>query len=130
DRLEELRITTVEHRYEAMLAAGMHTDALPGLGREVESHPWRDRLIGLQMLALFRSGRQAEATRVFESHRRRLADELGLDPSAALHGLDRRIVAGDASLHLTTVAGRPLRGYRLGEQLGEGAFAVVYRGVQ
>ena len=126
DRLNELRITAVERRYDAMLEAGMHTDALPGLAGEVDTHPLRDRLVGLQMLAMFRSGRQAEATRVFQAHRHRLADELGLAPGAELVELDRRIVAGDPSLQLTSTAGRPLRGYRLGEQIGEGAFAVVY----
>ena len=130
DRLNELRITAVERRYDAMLEAGMHTDALPGLAGEVDTHPLRDRLVGLQMLAMFRSGRQAEATRVFQAHRHRLADELGLAPGAELVELDRRIVAGDPSLQLTSTAGRPLRGYRLGEQIGEGAFAVVYRGTQ
>ncbi len=130
DRLNELRVTATERRYDAMLNAGMHTDALPGLAAEVEHHPLRDRLVGLQMLALFRSGRQAEASRVFQAHRDRLADELGLGPGVELVALDRRIVAGDASLHLVTTPGRALRGYRLGEQLGEGAFAVVYRGTQ
>ena len=95
-----------------------------------EQHPLRDRLVGLHMLALARAGRHAEATRVFQGHRRRFVDELGLEPSAQLVELDRRIVDGDPSLHLSSVAGRALRGYRLGEQLGEGAFAVVYRGTQ
>ena len=104
-RLEELKLTAVERRYEAMLAAGMHTDAVPGLAGEVDAHPLRDRLVGLQMLALFRSGRQAEATRAFQDHRRRLADELGSGTGAELVELDRRIVAGDPSLHLTSTAG-------------------------
>lgn len=129
-RLNELRVTVIERRYDAMLSAGMHTDALPGLVGEAEAHPLRDRLVSLQMLALFRSGRQAEATRVFQVHRERLAGELGLEPGADLVDLDRRILAGDPSLLLSETPGRVLRGYRLGEQLGEGAFAVVYRGTQ
>lgn len=130
DRLNELRVTVVERRYDAMLSAGMHTDALPGLVGAIEAHPLRDRLVGLHMLALFRSGRQAEATRVFQDHRQHLGEELGLEPGAELVELDGRIVAGDPSLLMTSNVGRALRGYRLGEQLGEGAFAVVYRGTQ
>ena len=130
DRLVELRLSAIERRYEAMLAAGMHTDALPGLVGDVEQHPFRDRLVGLQMLALFRAGRQVDATRAFQAHRARLGEELGLEPGDELVDLDRRIVEADASLQLGSVAGRALRGYRLGEQLGEGAFAVVYRGTQ
>ena len=116
-----------------MLAAGKHGDALPQLAGAVESFPLRDRLVGLQMLALFRAGRQAEAARVFQAHRARLATDLGLEPGRELAELDRRIVAGDASLHLSSessVPGRALRGYRLGEQLGEGSLAVVFRGTQ
>lgn len=130
DRLEELRVSLVERRYQAMLDAGKHTDAVPGLAAEVEAHPLRDRLVGLQMLALFRTGRQAEASRVFQQHRRRLAKDLGLTPGHELVDLDRRVLAGDSSLHLTASSGQALRGYRLGEQLGEGAFAIVYRGTQ
>jgi len=130
DRLDELRLVATERRYEAMLAAGMHTDALPGLTGEREQNPFRDRLVGLQMLALYRSGRQAEATRVFQSHRARLGDELGLEPSQELIDLDRRVLEADPTLQVGPVGGRALRGYRLGEQLGEGAFAVVYRGTQ
>ena len=130
ERLAELRAALVERRYQAMLDAGKHTDAVPGLAAEAEANPLRDRLIGLQMLALFRTGRQAEATRVFQQHRERLLDELGLEPGAELVDLDRRVVAGDPSLLLTESPGRALRGYRLGEQVGEGAFAMVYRGTQ
>ncbi len=118
ESLNELRVTTIERRFEAMLAAGMHTDALPGLVAEVEAHPLRERLVGLEMLALFRAGRQAEATRVFQAHRDRLDRELGLEPGADLVGLDARIVAGDPSLLLTSTPGRALRGYRLGRAAG------------
>jgi len=130
ERLTELKASLVERRYQAMLDAGKHTDAVPGLAAEVDANPLRDRLVGLQMLALFRTGRQAEASRVFQEHRERLLDELGLEPGAELADLDRRIVIGDPSLLLTDSPGRALRGYRLGEQLGEGAFAMVYRGTQ
>ncbi|MFN0027514.1 MAG: protein kinase domain-containing protein [Acidimicrobiales bacterium] len=132
ERLEELRVTTQERRFDALLESGKHTDALPSLTAAVETHPLRDRLVGLQMLALHRAGRQAEASRAFQAHRVRLAEELGLEPGADLVELDRRILAGDAGLQLApgAVMGRALRGYRLGEQVGEGAFANVFRGTQ
>ena len=130
DRLEELRLTAIERRFGAMLALGLHTDVLPALAGEIEAYPLRERLVGQQMVALYRAGRQAEATRVFQTYRNRLVEELGLEPSARLVELDRRIVAADPTLDLTTPGGRALRGYRLGEQVGEGAFAVVYRGTQ
>ncbi|MGI9599164.1 MAG: protein kinase domain-containing protein [Acidimicrobiales bacterium] len=130
ERFEELRATLVERRFQAMLDAGKHTDALPGLAAEVEVNPLRDRLVGHQMLALFRTGRQAEATRVFQKHRMHLSEELGLEPGSELVELDRRVVAGDPSLLLAESPGQALRGYRIGEQVGEGAFAMVYRGTQ
>ena len=107
ERLDELRVTATERRFDAMLAAGTHTEALAELAGAVESYPLRDRLVGQQMLALFRAGRQAEAARVFQAHRARLATDLGLEPGHELVELDRRIVAGDASLHLS--AGRRRR---------------------
>ena len=134
ERLEELRLTAVERRFDTLLAAGKHTDALADLTGAVEAHPLRDRLVGQQMLALFRSGRRAEAARAFQAHRARLATDLGLEPGQDLIELDRRIMAGDVSLQLDGVASaaseRTLRGYRLAEQVGEGAFAVVFRGTQ
>jgi DNA-binding SARP family transcriptional activator len=114
ERLAELRATAIERRFDAMLAAGMHTDALPELAASVGAHPWRERLVGLQMVALFRAGRQAEATRAFQDHRRRLGDELGLEPGSDLVELDRRILAGDRALLSTQTTARALRGYRLG----------------
>ncbi len=131
ERLDELRLVAQERAFEARVQAGMHTDALPELTALVEANPLRDRLVGLRMLALFRSGRQAEALRAFQTHRDRLIEELGLEPGRDLTELERRIAEGDESLFLSGSApGRALRGYRLGEQLGQGAFAVVYRGTQ
>ena len=130
ERLTELRAALTERRYQAMLDAGKHTDAVPGLAAAIKANPLRDRLVGLQMIALYRTGRQAEAARVYQQHRRRLLDDLGLEPGADLVDLDRRVLAGDPELLLADSQGRALRGYRLGEQLGEGAFAMVYRGTQ
>jgi predicted ATPase/DNA-binding SARP family transcriptional activator len=116
ERLEELRVTAAERRFGAMLAAGKHTDALPGLTAASGAHPLRDRLVGLRMLALYLSGRQAEASRVFQDHRAYLLDELGLEPGFELVDLDRRILAGDQSLLVERSVGRPPRGYLLEEK--------------
>ena len=129
-RLNEMRVTASERRFEAMLAAGMHTDAIADLAVAADAHPLRDRLAGLRMLALFRAGRQAEAAGVPGSPRP-AGRPVGAEAGTELVELDRRIVAGEvvaAALHSvgTTVAGLPI-----GEQLGGGgAFAVVYRGTQ
>ena len=79
------------------------------------------------MLALYRSDRQAEALAAFERARTVLAEELGIDPSRDLQLLHERILRQDPELDLK---GEPLRGYRLLEQIGEGAFGVVYRATQ
>ena len=71
-----------------------------------------------------RSGRQAEALDAFRQAQDLLADELGIDPSPELQELQRRILQQDPTLQLT---GKPLRGYRLLERVGEGAFGVVWR---
>ena len=81
------------------------------------------------MLALYRSGRQAEALRVFEAYRSYLAEETGLEPSATITALERRIVESDTSLDVADRT-HAIRGYQLHEKLAEGAFGAVYRGVQ
>ena len=74
---------------------------------------------------LFRS----EALRVIDEHRRTLAEESGLEPSAEIVELEQALLRGDTSLAVEKT-GRPLRGYRLIEEIGSGAFSVVWRGVQ
>ena len=129
-RLDELREVAIERRFEAMLEAGLHGDAIPELQAAVEEDPLRERLVGHLMLALHRSGRRAAATRVFQNHRKRMGDELGLDPDPPLVELDRRILAGDPALDLGPDTGRSIGGYRIGPQIGEGAWSTVHRGVQ
>ncbi|MEZ5260236.1 MAG: BTAD domain-containing putative transcriptional regulator [Acidimicrobiales bacterium] len=122
ERLQELRLVALERRFDTMLALGRHVEALPALSQAVREHPLRDRLVGHHMLALFRSGRQAEAARAFQAHRSRLGQQLGLEPGIALAELDRRIVSGDATLlgeGSAPSSGRSVRGYRLAEQLGQ-----------
>ena len=76
------------------------------------------------MRAMYANGRQAEALRVYASYRRYLADETGLDPSEEIIDLERRIARSDAGLHGGVKA---LRGYEVGERIGEGAFSVVHQ---
>ena len=97
---------------------------LEALTREL---PLRERLWELLMLALYRSRRPADALAAFERARDGLARELGVDPSPDLRRLHERILREDPDLDLE---GEPLRGYRLLEQVGEGAFGVVYRAIQ
>ena len=84
-RLEELRLSAVEERIEADLALGRHHDLISELEALVARHPLRERLRGQLMLALYRSGRQAEALDAYQRARRTLVDELGYraEPGAA-----------------------------------------------
>jgi DNA-binding SARP family transcriptional activator len=81
-RLEELRLETLEGRFEAMLQLGRHGAVVAELETRVAEHPLRERLRGQLMRALYGSGRQAEALEVYRKGRRLLADELGLEPGA------------------------------------------------
>jgi DNA-binding SARP family transcriptional activator len=97
-RLEELRIAALEERIEADLALGRQTELVSELEGLVTTHPYRERLHGQLMLALYRSGRQTEALERFQELRRLLDDELGLEPGEPLKQLQRAILAHDASL--------------------------------
>jgi len=126
-RLEELRLQAIEEKLGAELELGHHAHVVAELEAVTRTHPLRERLCGELMLALYRSDRQAEALSAFERARTVLAEELGIDPSADLRRLHERILRQDPGLELE---GEPLRGYRLLEQVGEGAFGVVYRATQ
>ncbi|MEM9610111.1 MAG: protein kinase [Actinomycetota bacterium] len=124
DRLEML-----EERWEAALALGRHTQITGELATFTAEHGGRDRAAQQYALALHRSGRTAEALRVISDFRRRLADESGLEPSAGMVELEQALLADDPALGVEYL-GRPLRGYRLLEEIGAGAFSVVWRGEQ
>jgi len=97
-RLEEGRLSAMELRFEADLAhqpAEAVAAEIAGLATE---HPEREALTRLQMLALYRSGRQAEALAVYRNARARLAEESALDPSPALQALEMAILLQDPSL--------------------------------
>jgi DNA-binding SARP family transcriptional activator len=97
-RLEELRLAALEERIEADLATGRNAELVGELEALVRRHPLRERLRGQLMLALYRSGRQAEALEVYQAARRTLVDELGLEPGAALQRLEKAILQQDRSL--------------------------------
>jgi len=96
--LEERRMAALEDRIEADLAAHRHADLVGELERLVAAHPLRERLWGQLILALYRSGRQAEALEAYQRMRERLADELGIDPSRPLQQLERAILMQDPAL--------------------------------
>ena len=120
-RLEDLRLLALERRIEADLLLGRHAELVPELEQLVAEHPLREGLRAQLMLAQYRSGRQAEALEQFQSARRTLVDELGIEPGQGLQELERSILRQDASLDLqqqarsrrrsilaVSFAGRPL----------------------
>ena len=98
ERLEELRLAAVEDRVEAELALGRHAELVPDLERLIGEHPLRERARRQLMVALYRSGRQADALAVYAATRRLLADELGLDPGRELRELQEAILRQDPAL--------------------------------
>jgi YVTN family beta-propeller protein len=97
-RLEELRLSALESRIEAELASGGGAELVPELEQLVSEHPTRERLLSGLMLGLYRAGRQTDALNAFQAARRRLVEELGLEPGRELHELQRRILQHDPSL--------------------------------
>jgi DNA-binding SARP family transcriptional activator len=109
ERLEEIRVAALEQRVEADLAVGRHSELVSELDQLVQEHPVRERLHAQLMLALYRSGRQAESLEAYRKTRARLLDELGLEPGPALRELERRILEQDPGLELASDA-RPADG--------------------
>jgi hypothetical protein len=97
-RLEEARLATIEERIAADLALGRHARLVPELEHLISREPYRERLRGQLMLALYRSDRQAEALEVYRRTRETLSDELGIEPSEALQELERAILRQDRGL--------------------------------
>jgi DNA-binding SARP family transcriptional activator len=97
-RLEELRLAALEERIDADLALGRHAELIGELEALAAENPLRERLRGQLMLALYRSGRQAEALEAYQAGRRVLVEELGIEPSAELQRLERAILTQDAAL--------------------------------
>jgi DNA-binding SARP family transcriptional activator len=97
-RLEEWRLQLTETRLDMDLEQGCHAEAVSELTALTAAHPLRERLRELLMLALYRSGRQAEALAVYADTRRLLAEELGVDPRPGLRELQHRILQADPGL--------------------------------
>ena len=117
-RLEDLRLGCVEDRIEAELALGGHALLVGELDALVARNPLRERLWAQLMLALYRSGRQAEALAGYRELRRLLATELGIEPSPATRALERRMLQQDPALD----AGLTRHAWRrsIGSAAGEG----------
>ena len=98
DRLDELRRAALERRIEADLACGRDTEAAIELAGLVAEHPLRERLRALQMRALYRCGRQADALAAYRDARTTLVEELGIEPGRELRELERAILAQDPAL--------------------------------
>ncbi len=98
ESLEELRLTALELRYQAELACGRHDEVVPELEKLTAEHPYRERFLEQRLLALYRSGRQADALEVYRNARELLTEDLGLDPSPALQELERAILRQEPSL--------------------------------
>jgi DNA-binding SARP family transcriptional activator/tetratricopeptide (TPR) repeat protein len=97
-RLTELRTCAIEERAELLLARGQAGAAVPELTALTAAHPLREQTTGLLMIALYRCGRQAEALRVYGETRKRLAEDLGVDPGGELARIHRQLLAMDPAL--------------------------------
>ena len=103
-RLEELQLLALEDRATADLALGRHREIAAELDALSREHPYREGLRAQHMLALYRSGRQAEALRAFQWTREVLVEELGIEPSPSLRQLEEQILVQDPALDLPSEA--------------------------
>jgi len=97
-RVGELRLTTQIEQIDAELALGRHAQLIGELEALSVAHPYQEKLAGQLMLALYRSGRQADALELYRTIRARLDDELGLEPSQELRDIESAILRHDPSL--------------------------------
>jgi DNA-binding SARP family transcriptional activator len=130
-RLEELHLTVLENRIDADLEAGNQTGLVGELETLIAEQPLRERLRGQLILALYRSGRQAEALEIYRETRRVLAEELGLEPSPKLRELERAILQHDPTLRSSPPVA-PATGVRPGRRrrifVGATALALMIGG--
>jgi DNA-binding SARP family transcriptional activator len=98
DRLADLRLVALHALFEARLDRGEHQELLPELYRMADEYRYDEQFCRQLMLALYRSGRQAEALARYQATRRRLAEDLGIDPGPLLRELEAKILQQDASL--------------------------------
>ena len=105
-RLESLRVDALEEHFEAALALGEHREIVAALRAALDENPFRERLWGQLMLALYRSGRQPDALEAFREARRVLSDELALEPGPELRRLQEAILAHDPAIAPVAVTPR------------------------
>lgn len=108
-RLDELHLRAHEDRIDALLRLGEHPLALQACERLVPLHPLREPLRALQVLALYRSGRQVDALRAYDALRVALVEELGIDPGPELQALHQQVLQHDPCLGLPSATPRPQR---------------------
>jgi DNA-binding SARP family transcriptional activator/WD40 repeat protein len=107
-RLDELHVVGLMDRIEAELELGAAQQLVPELEGLVAEHPLQERLRGQLMLALYRSGRQAEALAAYRETRLLLREELGLEPSRALQELEQAILRQDSDLEASAASAEPV----------------------
>ena len=117
-QLEELRFSALEQRIDADLAVGEHAQLIGELEALAAQHPLRERLRGQLMLALYRSGRQADALAAYQAARTTLVEELGIEPGRALRDLHQAILGQDEELDVAALAEVPERGSSRGVFVG------------
>ena len=128
DRLEQRILAATEGRIDADLQEGRHAQLVPELQGLVERHPFREHLLELLMLALYRSGRQADALEAYRKGAARLRAELGLEPSRPLQQLEASILRQDPALDAPAAARRVDTRRRSWRLVTAGAAAVVAAG--
>ena len=120
ERLEDIRLAALEQRIDAELALGRHAELVGELEQLVAENPLRESLRGQLMLALYRSGRQAEALDAYRRTRDTLVETLGIEPTRPLHELERAILAQDPALDL-----HPAAPPRVGSMESDGVVLVL-----
>ncbi|MCQ4083641.1 AfsR/SARP family transcriptional regulator [Streptomyces sp. RB6PN25] len=106
-RLEESRLLATERRIDAELRLGMHSQLLAELAELTACHPANERLHSQAMVAFYRSGRQSSALELYRGLRRRLIEQLGLEPSPQLQRLHQAMLSVDPRLDMVAQGGRP-----------------------
>jgi DNA-binding SARP family transcriptional activator/WD40 repeat protein len=132
-QLDQKRLAAYERRFELEVALGGAAEIIPEIEQILDEDPYRESLIALHMLALYRVGRQADSLRVYHRASGRLIEELGVDPSPDLQELELKILSHDPELtsgHSTTYPSGPVaaRGYELHGSSGASPFGRRRRG--
>ena len=103
-RLEDVRVSALERLFEAKMALARHAEVVSPLEALIAEHPYRERLHAQLMLALYRADRQADALQAYQNARRRLVEDLGIEPGAQLRELEQSVLAQDPALALPVAA--------------------------